>query len=63
MVMPSVRISNGDVMDVKLVSGHPALAQPAIDAMKQWTNKPDVLNGQGVEVETQVLVNFTLAGG
>ena len=63
MVVLKVRISkDGDVIDMKLVSGHPALAQAAIDAVKQWKYKPYLLNGEAVEVETQVLVNFTLAG-
>jgi protein TonB len=50
------------VEDVKLFSGHPALAQAAIDAVKQWKYKPYLLDGIPVEVETQVQVIFTLAG-
>jgi protein TonB len=58
-----VRINTtGDVTDATLISGHPALAQAAIDAVKQWKYKPSLLNGQPAEVETQVVVNFTLAG-
>jgi periplasmic protein TonB len=53
----------GDVAMLELISGHPALAQAAIDAVKQWKYKPYLLNGQPVEVETQVQVNFTLGGG
>ena len=64
LVTLSVRISkDGDVIEAKLISGRPALAQAAIDAVKQWRYKPYLLNGQPVEVETQVQVNFTLAGG
>ena len=63
MVTLYARISkDGDVIDVKLISGQPALAQPAIDAVKQWKYKPYLLNGEPIEMETQVLVNFTLAG-
>ena len=51
----------GNVENMQLVSGHPALAQAAIDAVKQWKYKPYLLNGEPVEVETQVMVNFTLA--
>ena len=59
----SVRISTkGNVIDATLISGHPALAQAAIDAVKQWKYRPFLLNGQPAEVETRVLVNFTLAG-
>jgi protein TonB len=53
---------DGDVTEVHLISGHPALAQAAIDAVKQWKYKPYLLDGRPVEVETQVTVNFTLAG-
>jgi periplasmic protein TonB len=51
----------GDVYDVKLISGHPQLAPAAIDAVKQWKYKPYLLNGYPVDVETQITVNFTLA--
>ena len=53
----------GDVESMQLFSGHPMLAPAAIDAVKQWKYKPYLLNGEPVEVETQVQVNFTLAGG
>src|SRR3954449_8726581 len=54
---------NGDIENLQLVSGHPMLAPAAIEAVKQWKYKPYLLNGEPVEVETQVQVNFTLAGG
>src|SRR5499427_3214947 len=54
---------NGDIENLQLISGHPMLAPAAIEAVKQWKYKPYLLNGEPVEVETQVQVNFTLAGG
>ena len=39
------------------------LIQSALDAVRQWKYKPYILNGEPVEVDTQVTVNFTLAGG
>jgi TonB family protein len=51
----------GDVEDVELVSGDPILASAAIDAVKQWKYKPYLLNGNPVNVETQVIVNFALS--
>jgi protein TonB len=39
------------------------LIQSAIDAVRQWKYKPYLLNGEPVEVDTQVTVNFTLNGG
>ena len=47
---------------VDLISGHPLLAQSAIDAVKQWKYRPFLLNGMPTEVESTVVVNFTLAG-
>ena len=53
----------GDIENLQLISGHPMLAPAAIEAVKQWKYRPYLLNGEPVEVETQVQVNFTLAGG
>jgi periplasmic protein TonB len=39
------------------------LYQSAIDAVQQWRYKPYILNGEAVEVETTIQVNFTLNGG
>jgi protein TonB len=43
-----------------LVSGPSLLAKAAIDAVKQWVYQPTVLNGEPVEVQTQIDVNFNL---
>ncbi len=51
---------SGDIENLQLVSGHPILAPAAIEAVKQWKYKPYLLNGEPVEVETTVQVNFTL---
>src|SRR6201997_226506 len=53
----------GNIENLQLISGHPMLAPAAIEAVKQWKYKPYLLNGEPVEVEPQVQVNFTLAGG
>jgi protein TonB len=60
-VVLQVEISEaGDVKDAQLISGHPLLAPPAIAAVKQWKYKPYLLNGEAVQVETQVAVDFRL---
>ncbi len=51
----------GSVANLELISGHPLLAPAAIEAVKQWRYRRYLLNGRGVEVETQIQVNFTLA--
>lgn len=52
---------DGTVENVELVSGPPELVQVAMDAVRQWTYKPTLLNGNPVEVATVVDINFTLA--
>jgi len=51
---------DGTIQNLQLVSGHPLLVQSAQDAVKQWLYKPTMLNGEAVEVITQIDVNFTL---
>jgi TonB family protein len=51
---------NGDISAVKIVSGNPSLARAAVDAVKQWKYKPYLLNGEPVEIQTQVTMNFKL---
>jgi protein TonB len=53
----------GTIENLQLISGHPMLAPAAIEAVKQWRYKPYILNGEPVEVETQVTVIFSLSGG
>jgi TonB family protein len=50
----------GDVIQATLISGHPLLVQSAMDAVRQYRYKPTLLNGQPVEVMTQVEVPFKL---
>src|SRR6266480_4373315 len=54
---------DGTIQNLRLISGHPMLTSAAIEAVKQWRYKPYILNGEPVEVETQITVNFTLSGG
>jgi periplasmic protein TonB len=52
----------GNIENLTLISGHPMLAPAAIEAVRQWKYKPYLLNGEPCEVDTQVQVNFSLAG-
>ena len=63
VVLHAVISKDGSIENLQLVSGHPMLAQAAIEAVKQWKYKPYLLNGEPVEVDTEVMVNFTLSGG
>lgn len=51
---------DGDIANLKVVSGDAVLAKAAQDAVKQWKYKPYYLNGEPVQIETQILVNFKL---
>jgi len=53
----------GTIENLQAISGHPMLIPAALDAVRQWRYRPYVLNGEPVEVETQVTVNFSLSGG
>jgi TonB family protein len=61
VVMQVEITKEGDVQSVTLISGHPALAPAAMEAVKQWKYKPYLLEGVPMAVETQVTVNFTLS--
>src|SRR6202022_1501410 len=50
----------GNITAVKTLSGEPTLARAALDAVKQWKYKPYYLNGEPVEIQTQITVNFKL---
>lgn len=50
----------GTIENLRLVSGHPMLVGAAIDAVSQWRYKPYILNGDVIEVETRITVNFVL---
>jgi TonB family protein len=61
-VLLGITISkSGDVENMQLISGHPMLGPAAIEAVKQWKYQPYLVNGDPVEVQTRVLVNFVLA--
>jgi TonB family protein len=51
---------DGRIRDLKLIRGSLLLGQAACEAVKQWRYKPYLLNGQAVEAETYVTVDFTL---
>ncbi len=62
VVLKALISKNGRIENLQVVRGHPMLTAAAIQAVKQWQYKPYILNGQPVEVETSVTVNFSLAG-
>jgi len=51
---------DGRIQNLTLISGHPLLVPAAQAAVSQWVYRPTLLNGEPVEVITQIDVNFTL---
>jgi periplasmic protein TonB len=60
VVLQATISRTGVIENLRVVEGPPMLRQAALDAVKQWRYRPYTLNGQPVEVETTVDVQFTL---
>ena len=52
--------TDGSVRQLEVISGNPILANPALQAVRRWRYQPTRLNGEPVEVETFISVNFVL---
>ncbi len=49
---------DGSIQSLNAITGHPLLVRAAVEAVEQWRYRPYVLNGEAVEVETFITVNF-----
>jgi len=58
--LSAVLAKDGTVQELHVLEGPPLLIQAAMDAVRQWVYRPTLLNGQPVEVETTIDINFTL---
>ena len=63
VVLLAVIGKDGIVQDVRVQSGLAVLAQAAIEAVKQWRYRPYLMNGEPVEVDSQITINFNLSRG
>lgn len=61
VVLRAIINKKGQIENLSLVSGHPMLVPAAIGAVQQWRYKPYLLNGEPMEVDTEILVNFKLS--
>jgi protein TonB len=52
--------TNGSVRQLEVLSGNLILAQSAVAAVREWRYRPTRLDGNDVEVETFITVNFVL---
>lgn len=51
---------DGKISSLQLISGPTELSKSALDAVKQWTYKPYLLNGNPVAVDTTITVTYSL---
>jgi periplasmic protein TonB len=52
--------ADGRIVDLRALDGHPLLVGAALDAVKHWIYRPTLLNGEPVEVVTDITVAFKL---
>ena len=52
---------DGIIQDLRVLNGHPWLAKAALENVARWRYQPTLLNGEPVEVATEIAVNFRLA--
>ena len=62
VVLSAVISKAGTMENLRVVSGHPLLVAAAMEAVSQWRYRPYILNHEPIEVETQIIVSFSLSG-
>ncbi len=60
VVLNAIISREGNIEKVDVATGSFLLAGAARDAVRQWKYRPYILNGEPVEVETQITINFTM---
>lgn len=61
VVLKATISKDGAIENLDVVSGPEELRQSSLDAVRQWTYEPFMMNGEPVEVETTINVIYTLA--
>jgi TonB family protein len=61
VVLHALLSKEGRVESLQAISGPNMLEGAAMDAVRQWQYRPYLLNGEPVEVDTTILVNFRLS--
>ena len=63
VVLHAVVGKDGKLLSLQVLNSqiNPDLARAAVEAVSQWRYQPTLLNGEPVEVDTVVTVNFTLS--
>ena len=62
VVLHAIIGMNGSPLSLRVVNSDidPELARAAVEAVSRWRYSPTLLNGQPIEVDTTISVNFTL---
>ena len=60
VILHAIISKEGQIEQLRLVAGSPDLARAAITAVAQWRYRPFLLQGEPVEVDSQIEVRFTL---
>jgi len=58
VVMRAIIDTDGNIRRLWFISGNPALADSAMEAVTKWKHQPYLLDGRAVEAETTITVNF-----
>jgi protein TonB len=59
--LEAVISTDGRIQNLRVLAGHPLLVNAALEAVARWRYQPTLLNGEPVEVVTEIDVNFALA--
>jgi protein TonB len=60
IVLEAIISKTGTVENLHIISGPDELQPSSLDAVRQWTYKPYLLNGDPVEVTTTIKVIYSL---
>jgi TonB family protein len=61
VVLHAIIAKDGTMKSLAVVSGPPELVMSSMEAVRQWTYRPYLLNGEPTEVDTTITVNYSLA--
>jgi protein TonB len=61
VVLQALIGKDGNIQELRVVSGPTILSAAAREAVKQWRFKPYFQSGQAVDTEARITVNFTIS--
>ena len=60
VLLDAVIDRDGAITDLSARTGHPWLAESAVEAVRHWRYRPTTVNGTPVEIQTEIEVTFAL---